>query len=137
MFHLALTLAFIAATTFVCFRVIRVNPTTAGFAYLLCVLGIATAWGSVESIVASVAAVFAFNFFFLPPLGNLTIADPQNWVALFSFLTTALVASHLSDRAKKEALEAKRRQQETEQLYALSRAILLMELSGSVGFHVA
>ncbi len=137
LFHLALTLALIAAATFVCYQVIHVNPTTAGFAYLLCVLGIATAWGLVESIVASVAAMLAFNFFFFPPVGNFTIADPQNWVALFSFLTTALVASHLSDRAKKQALEAKSRQQETEQLYALSRAILLMELSGSVGFHVA
>ena len=92
LFHLSLTLVFIAAATFVCFRVIHVNPTTAGFAYLLCVLGIATAWGMVESIVASVAAMLAFNFFFLPPLGTLTIADPQNWVALISFLTTALVA---------------------------------------------
>jgi len=132
-----MSLALIAAATFICYAMVAVNATTAGFAYLLCVLGVAAAWGRVEAIAASLAAVMAFNFFFLPPVGRFTIADPQNWVALFSFLTTALVASHLSDRAKKQALEAKSRQQETEQLYALSRAILLMELSGSVGFHVA
>jgi two-component system sensor histidine kinase KdpD len=137
LFRLAMSLALIAAATFLCYRVIPANATTAGFAYLLCVLGAATAWGLIEAIVASIAAMLSFNFFFLPPVGTLTIADPQNWVALFSFLTTALVASHLSDRAKKQAFEAKNRQQETEQLYALSRAILLMELSGSVGFHVA
>ena len=33
-----------------------------------------------------------FNFFFLPPVGTFTIADPQNWVALFAFLATALTA---------------------------------------------
>ena len=132
-----MSLVLVAAVTTVCYRFFPVNTTTAGFAYLLCVLGIATAWGFVESIAASIAAMLAFNFFFFPPVGNFTIADPQNWVALFSFLTTALVASHLSDRAKKQAFEAKSRQQETEQLYALSRAILLMELSGSAGFHVA
>ena len=66
-----------------------------------------------------------------------TIADPQNWVALFAFLATALVASHLSDREKKQAVEAKGRQQETEQLYAFSRAILLTDPSQSVGFQAA
>jgi len=137
LFHLAMSLVLIFAATFLCSRVIPVNATTAGFAYLLCVLAAATAWGLSEAIVASIAAMLSFNFFFLPPVGRFTIADPQNWVALFSFLTTALVASHLSNRAKREAFEAKSRQQETEQLYALSRAILLMELSGSVGFHVA
>jgi two-component system sensor histidine kinase KdpD len=81
--------------------------------------------------------MLSFNFFFLPPVGQFTIADPQNWAALFSFLATALVASHLFDRVKKQAFEAKRRQQETEQLYALSRAILLVDSSRSIGFQVA
>ncbi len=56
-----------------------------------------------------------------------------NWIALAAFLVTALVASHLSDRAKQQALEAKRRQMETEQLYALSRAILLTDASQRLG----
>jgi len=41
---------------------------------------------------------------FLEAVGTLTIADPQNWVALFSFLTTALIGSRLSDKAKRRAL---------------------------------
>ena len=135
--HLVISLATVAGITVVCFRVIPVNATTAGFAYLLGILGIAAAWGLTEAVIASAAAMLCFNFFFLPPVGQFTIADPQNWVALFAFLATALVASHLSDRVKKQALEAKSRQRETEQLYALSRAILLMESSRSVGFQVA
>ncbi|MBZ5612170.1 MAG: DUF4118 domain-containing protein, partial [Acidobacteriia bacterium] len=59
------------------------------------VLTTATIWGFFEAALASIAATLTFNFFFLPPVGRFTIADPQNWVALFSFLTTALVASRL------------------------------------------
>ncbi|MGA8086977.1 MAG: DUF4118 domain-containing protein [Terracidiphilus sp.] len=123
------SIAFIAAATFVLNRLIPVNPTTAGFLYLVAILLVATKGGLVESTVASVAAMLCFNFFFLPPIGTLTIADPQNWVALFAFLATSLTASQLSARAKRRALEAEQRRGEVERLYALSRALLLVETS--------
>jgi two-component system sensor histidine kinase KdpD len=135
--HLGLGLATIAAITVLCSRILSVNATTAGFAYLLGVLAIATAWGLVEAVVASLAAMLCFNFFFLPPIGQFTIADPQNWVALFAFLATALIASQISDRERKQALEAKARQKETEQLYALSRIILMTDPAQSIGFQSA
>src|SRR5262249_34091208 len=53
------------------------------------------------------------------------IEDPQNWVALGAFLITAITASQLSARAQRRTLEAQKRRAETEQLYALGRAILL------------
>jgi len=108
-------------------RVIPGNPTTVGFAYLLFVLIIASTWGFVEACLSSILATLAFNFFFLPPVGTFTIADPQHWVALFSFLTTALIASRLSDKAKQRALEAVERRQDVERLYTFSRAILLID----------
>lgn len=114
-----------------------VNAATAGFAYLVVVLGVAAAWGLAEAIAASVAAMLCLNFFFLPPVGRFTIAEPENWAALFAFLATALVASHLSDRARKQAEQARERQRETEQLYALSRAILLSEPGQSAGSQAA
>ena len=40
--------------------------------------------------------MLGLNFFFLPPVGTFTIADPQNWLALTAFLVTAIVASQLS-----------------------------------------
>jgi two-component system sensor histidine kinase KdpD len=135
--RVAASLLVIGLITFICSHVTPVNATTAGFAYLLGILAIAATWGLVESVMASVAAMLCFNFYFLPPVGMFTIADPQNWVALFAFLATALVASHLSDREKKQADDAKGRQKETEQLYALSRAILLTDPSQSVGSQAA
>lgn len=134
--QLTASLAIVAVTTAICFRLVHVNATTAALLYLLGILAIATAWGHTQSVISSVAAMLCFNYFFLPPIGRLTIADPQNWIALFAFLATALAGSRLSDRAKKQTREARSRQRETEQLYALSRSILLTE-SPSVGIEAA
>jgi two-component system sensor histidine kinase KdpD len=122
-------LGFVAAVTITFFRLIAVNATTVGFFYLIAILLIATLGGLVESTLASVAAMLCFNFFFLPPFGTLTIADPQNWIALFAFLVTSLTASQLSARAKRRTREAIDRQNEIERLYSLSRALLLMDIA--------
>ena len=37
-----------------------------------------------------IAAVLCFNYYFLPPIGTFTIADPENWVALAAFSTTSI-----------------------------------------------
>jgi two-component system sensor histidine kinase KdpD len=124
---LVLSLAGVAIVTFVAYRLIPVNTTTVGFAYLLLVLVIASAWGFLEAALASVLATLLFNFFFFPPVGKFTIADPQNWVALFSFLATSLIASRLSAMAKRRAQEAVERQRDLEHLYAFSRAMLLID----------
>ena len=50
--------------------------------------------------------MLTFNFFFLPPVGTFTIADPQNWIALFAFLVVAVIASKLSAAAQSRAREA-------------------------------
>ena len=127
--RLAFSIAGVALVTWVAKIIIPVNATTAGFLYLLLVLVIATGWGFLDALVASIAATLTFNLFFLPPVGQLTIADPQNWVALFSFLATALVASRLSTEAKRRASDAIASQQNVERLYTLSRAILLIDKS--------
>ena len=73
----------------------------------------------------SVAAVLAFNYFFLPPVGAFTIADPQNWAALFVFLAASLIASQLAARARNEADEARQRRSEIERLYTFSQQLLV------------
>ncbi len=108
-------------------QLIRINATTAALYMLLVVLGAATRWGLPESIVSSVVGVLAFNFFFLPPVGTFTIADPANWAALFAFLVTAVTASKLSSSAKNRAEEALERRNELGRLYELSRALLMNE----------
>ena len=68
------SLFIVAAITFVLFRLVPVNAAAVGFLYLVAVLFIATKGGIVESTIASLAAVLCFNFFFLPPIGTLTIS---------------------------------------------------------------
>src|SRR5713226_6466646 len=135
--RLTAAIALIAASTFICFRLISANAMTAGFVYLIAVLVIATAWGLLEATLASVVAMLCFNFFFLPPLLTFTIADPHNWVALFAFLVTSLIASQLSAQAKRRTREAVDRQQEMERLYVLSRAILLTDSTRPVAKQMA
>src|ERR1017187_1791353 len=102
-----------------------VNNTTVALTLLLAILGMSAGWGLAEATVASLVAVVGFNYWFLPPVGTLTIQDPQNWVALLAFLVTAVTASQLSARARRRAAEAEARRLEIERLYALVQAMML------------
>jgi two-component system, OmpR family, sensor histidine kinase KdpD len=103
----------------------RPNPTIAALLFLLVVLATATSARLAVSIGVSVAAMLVFNFFLLPPFYTLTIADPQNWVALFVFVVVAVIASQLSAAVRQRASEAEARRQEVTRLFDLSRDILL------------
>jgi len=116
---------------------LQVNPATVALSYVVAILVLATAWGIVEATTAAVVSLLGFNFFFLPPVGTLTIADPQNWVAFLAFLVTAIIASQLSGRARQRELDAAARQRDLERLYALSRALLLSERGGSIPGEIA
>jgi K+-sensing histidine kinase KdpD len=95
----------------------QINSTTVALAFLLVVLFVALFWGSRPALLASLLGVFCLNFFFLPPLYTLSIAHPQNWVALTAFFTTALAVGQLSARAKRRAEEAEEGKREIERLY--------------------
>jgi two-component system sensor histidine kinase KdpD len=118
------------------YRRLPVNPTTVALTFMLVVLGIASRWGLTLATTTAVIATLAFNYFFLPPAGTFTIADPQNWLALLAFLISAIVASRLSERARREALNATRRRKEVERLYFLSQQLLatdnVLELLNSI-----
>jgi two-component system sensor histidine kinase KdpD len=97
----------VAAVTYVNARWLRVsNPTTVSMTLLLVVLVVAATSRLRVAIATSIVAMLSINFFFLPPVGTFTIADPHNWVALFAFLTVSLVASNLSAVARARTDEA-------------------------------
>lgn len=96
----------------------HINTTTVALALLLNVLFIATRWGSISGLFASLLAMLCFNYFFLPPFGTLTVTSPDNWIALSAFLVTAITAGELSARAKRRAEEAEASRQEIGRLYA-------------------
>ena len=103
---------------------LHVNQTTVALSFLLAILAVSAVWGMVVSIFMSVSAMLLFNYFFLPPIGTFTIADPQNWVALFAFLFTSIMGSQLAAQIRKEADAANSRRREVERLYSFSQKLL-------------
>jgi two-component system, OmpR family, sensor histidine kinase KdpD len=102
------------------------NATTVALSFLLIVLVVAATSHLWVAVMTSVVAMVCINFFFLPPVGTLTIADPRNLVALFTFLAVSLVASNLSSVARTRTNEAVVRRDEVARLFDLSRDILLL-----------
>lgn len=121
---LAFSLVAIAGIVLFYRFVLTANQTTVALSLLLAILAVSAVWGMAVSAFMSVVAMLAFNYFFLPPVGTLTIADPQNWVALFAFLVTSITGSQLSSRIQREADESHQRRREVERLYRFSRQLL-------------
>ena len=101
------------------------NAATVSTTLLMVVLVVAATSRLWVAVVTSFVAMLSFNFFFLPPVGTFTIADPQNWVALSSFLAVSLVASNLSAVARARTSEAVGRRDELARLFDLSRDVLV------------
>ena len=111
----------------------EVSPTTVALVLLLIVLATATFGRLWIATTIAVTATLTFNFFFLPPLGTLTIADAQNWIALFAFLVVAVIASNLSAAVQARAREAIARRNEVTRLFDLTRDVLLTtETTGAI-----
>jgi len=128
------------ALAVIAYRRLPVNPTTVALTLLLIVLGVASRWGLTLAITTAIAGTLAFNYYFLPPVHTFTISDPENWIALLAFLISAIIASRLSERARREAENATRRRKEVERLYFLSQQLLatenVMQLLNSIPHYV-
>ena len=123
LFRYAVAMATVALVVLVYGR-LKVNETTVALTFLLVVLGLASRWGLTIATTTAVVATLVFNYYFLPPVHTFTISDPQNWIALLAFLISAILASRLSERARREAENANRRRKEVERLYFLSQQLL-------------
>jgi two-component system sensor histidine kinase KdpD len=105
-----------------------VAPTVSlSVVYLPAVLVIAAYWGLTLGLLTSVASAAAFNFFHVPPIGDFTIADSRNWVALVAFILVALVVSTMAEVARGRAAEAERRRREADLAATLARELLAGE----------
>ena len=95
-----LALLAILAITLFSYRVVHANATVAAVALLLSVL-VTGAYGKLpEAVVASCVATLCLDYFFIPPIGSVTIADPQGWIVLIVFLAVSLIATNLSTRLR-------------------------------------
>ena len=91
--------------------------------FLTAIVGIAVRFGLLPSLFASVVSAFCYNFFFLPPIYTLTIADPHNIAAFALFTIVAVVVSHVAARGRLQAVTAQTRVRSVESLYSFSRKL--------------
>ncbi|MBL8206306.1 MAG: PAS domain-containing sensor histidine kinase [Blastocatellia bacterium] len=95
----------------------QLSVTTVALALLLVILFTATFSGRNPALLAALAAMLCFNYFFLPPVRTWTIANPQNLIAWAAFILTAITAGELSAYARRRAEEAERNQEKVAKLY--------------------
>jgi two-component system, OmpR family, sensor histidine kinase KdpD len=96
-------------------------------AYLLFVLVVALVGGLAPAMVAAVAASLLLNYYFTPPVGTFTIAEPNNVIALIAFIAAAGLVSGTVDLAARRAGQADRASGEAQLLATLAGTALRAE----------
>ncbi len=71
--------------------------------YLLPVMAAASLFGLRTGLFAGIASSLAYNFFFLPPVGTLSVSNPENVVSIFVLLGVAIATSQLTSRVRAQA----------------------------------
>jgi two-component system, OmpR family, sensor histidine kinase KdpD len=112
------------AVAVVC-QLLHANATVAAIVLLSGVLAAGASTNSSGAVVVSLVGTLCLDYFFVPPIGAITIADPQGWIILIVFLAVSLFASKAAARLREQRDELLASQRETEKLHALSRAILM------------
>jgi two-component system sensor histidine kinase KdpD len=100
--------------------------------FIVAVIAVASRHGPGPALVACLASVLAYNFFFLPPLYTFAISEPRHVIALALFLLAALITSNLAALARVRARQIRQRSAVTEQLYAFSRTLARLNAEADV-----
>jgi two-component system sensor histidine kinase KdpD len=121
---LLVSVAVVAIGTLVIYPLKSVAPAVSlGVVYIPGVLLVSTIWGLRLGLVTALLSALAFNWFHIPPVGHLSVADSRDVVALVVFAIVAATSSTLAELARARAAEAERRREETSK--ALSKLEVL------------
>ncbi|WP_344190080.1 DUF4118 domain-containing protein, partial [Acrocarpospora corrugata] len=92
--------------------------------FLLLVVAVALVGGMWPAVTAAVLGFLLLNYFFTPPTNRLTIADPENLLALSVYVLVAIMVSMVVDVAARRTREAARASADAEALSALAGYVL-------------
>ncbi|MFG1964726.1 DUF4118 domain-containing protein [Nonomuraea sp. NPDC049028] len=92
--------------------------------FLVMTVGAALVGGMWPAVTAAVGGSLLLNWFFTPPLGAFTIADPENFFALVVFVLVAVAVSTIVDLAARRTREAARARADAEVLATLAGHVL-------------
>lgn len=85
---------------------------------------VALVGGLVPALIAAVVSFLALNWFFTPPFGTFTIAEPPNLLSLLVYVAVAVGVATVVDRASRRAGDAVRARTEAATMSSLSRSVL-------------
>lgn len=91
--------------------------------YLLVIVLVSLRWGLGPSLLASLLAVAAFDFFFIPPYLTFAVSDVRHTVTFAVMFLVGVVISGLTKRVRDQAHAAHDRELRTASLYSLSRSL--------------
>lgn len=107
----------------------QLNLTTQALAHLCAVVAVAFVGGLWPAVVAAVFDSLLLNYFVTPPIGSLTIDDPQNFFALVVFLGVAVAFSLVVGVSARRSQDAARARTEAGTLSELARGSLARDQS--------
>jgi two-component system, OmpR family, sensor histidine kinase KdpD len=115
----------VALCTLIVYPLKHVAPVVSlSVVYLPAVLVVSVTWGAWLGLATAVISAGAFNFFQLPPVGQFTIRDSSNWVALVAFLVVAFLASSVAEVTRARARDAQERRREADLAAEMARLLL-------------
>ncbi|HEY7830153.1 MAG TPA: ATP-binding protein [Solirubrobacteraceae bacterium] len=118
-------IALVALCTLIVYPLKHAAPVVSlGVVYLLAVLVVSATWGAWLGGATAVGSALAFNFFHLPPVGELTVRGSSNWVALVAFLVAAVLASSVAEVTRARTREAEERRREADLAAEMARLLL-------------
>ncbi len=116
--------ALVAGVTGICEVLVRVVSQEAlGMVFLAAVVAASVTWGLRIALFTAVLSFVSWNFFFIPPLYQLTIEQPRDVVAIVLFLGVGGVTGALASRVRKEARAARGRVEGLRRIGAFSRSL--------------
>lgn len=121
---IAVTVASLAvATLAIAVLVHGVRVANAAPVYLLPVVLGGMFFGTWSAVGTAIASFLLYDFFFVTPYYTLTIAEPDEWLALLTFLVVAVAIGRLAGLQRSREQEAQERAHEAQALFAISRAL--------------
>lgn len=113
----------IVATLAIAVLVHGVRVANAAPVYLLPVVLSGMFFGTAPAVGAALASFLLYDFFFVTPYYTLTIAEPDEWLALLTFLVVAVAIGRLAGLQRSREQEAQERAREAQALFSISRAL--------------
>lgn len=96
----------------------------ASFCYLVLLILHSLAGDFAASAIVCLLAVGCLDYFFVPPVLSLDVANPLNGVALISFLLTALIITRLVTEIREKTVSSEQQHVNLERLYGLAQQLL-------------